>query len=188
DVLGEMGRQNLIGILILAGINLSFGFIQPGIDNFAHIGGLVTGALIGLAFVPTYRLVFDPAQFTSRLMDTNSIVKRWWVIPVTLVLLAVGTWYGNTTVPDNPRSHLREAEELIEDGDFSAALEEIQKAIDLDSLDARAYYLRAKALVETGNISTARGELLRAIAFARRTNDTDTLEKSRALLDLIGLR
>lgn len=37
-----------MGFFIVA--NLAFGFIFPGIDNFAHIGGLVGGALMALGF------------------------------------------------------------------------------------------------------------------------------------------
>lgn len=37
-----------MGFFIVA--NLVFGFIFPGIDNFAHIGGLVGGVLLGLGF------------------------------------------------------------------------------------------------------------------------------------------
>lgn len=37
-----------MGFFIIA--NLIFGFIYPGIDNFAHIGGLVGGILLGLGF------------------------------------------------------------------------------------------------------------------------------------------
>jgi rhomboid protease GluP len=33
--------MNLVFVIL---INLGFGFIQPGIDNFAHLGGLITGA------------------------------------------------------------------------------------------------------------------------------------------------
>ncbi len=34
-------------------INIIFGIVAAGyIDNFAHIGGFLTGALLGIAFVP----------------------------------------------------------------------------------------------------------------------------------------
>lgn len=41
--------------VISGGISLLFGFIMPGIDNAAHLGGLVTGGVLGLLFSPTVR-------------------------------------------------------------------------------------------------------------------------------------
>jgi len=35
--------MNLVVVIL---INLGFGFAQPGIDNFAHLGGLITGTII----------------------------------------------------------------------------------------------------------------------------------------------
>jgi hypothetical protein len=51
-VLDRRGRSLVgqIGTLIL--INLAFGFIVPGIDNSAHIGGLLAGLWLGFIFVP----------------------------------------------------------------------------------------------------------------------------------------
>ena len=51
-VLDRRGRSLVgqIGTLIL--INLAFGFIVPGIDNSAHIGGLLAGLWLGFLFVP----------------------------------------------------------------------------------------------------------------------------------------
>jgi membrane associated rhomboid family serine protease len=43
--LGQLG-----GLLV---INLLFGVLFPGIDNMAHIGGLITGAWLGLLLPPT---------------------------------------------------------------------------------------------------------------------------------------
>jgi membrane associated rhomboid family serine protease len=37
----------------LIAVNLVFGFMMPGIDNAAHIGGLVAGALIGFVMIPS---------------------------------------------------------------------------------------------------------------------------------------
>jgi rhomboid protease GluP len=44
-----LAQANLRGVLILIAINLVLGFSVPGIDNTAHIGGLVAGVLAGLA-------------------------------------------------------------------------------------------------------------------------------------------
>ena len=63
-LLDRRGRALLgqIGVLIV--INLLFGFALPGVDNLAHIGGLVAGVLLGVAFPPgtvaTLRSMWQP--------------------------------------------------------------------------------------------------------------------------------
>jgi membrane associated rhomboid family serine protease len=42
-------RQYMRNIILLIGVNLVFGFVFPGIDNLAHMGGLVGGAALGLS-------------------------------------------------------------------------------------------------------------------------------------------
>ncbi len=42
--------QYLRSILVFIGINLVFGFLFPGIDNVAHIGGLIGGLVLGAGF------------------------------------------------------------------------------------------------------------------------------------------
>lgn len=53
----EMFRRGaLMNLLVIAGINLAWGF-QPGsgIDNFGHLGGLITGFLLSLIIKPGRR-------------------------------------------------------------------------------------------------------------------------------------
>jgi rhomboid protease GluP len=45
----SLARSNVQSALLLIGINLVFGFTVPGIDNLAHIGGLVAGVAAGFA-------------------------------------------------------------------------------------------------------------------------------------------
>jgi len=50
-VAGRRMRYDIRQVLILLGINLVIGFIAPGVDWRAHLGGLVTGAAVAAVFV-----------------------------------------------------------------------------------------------------------------------------------------
>lgn len=49
---GAAGRNQLAGYAILLGVNLVLGFVQPAVDNWGHLGGLVAGAILGYALAP----------------------------------------------------------------------------------------------------------------------------------------
>jgi rhomboid protease GluP len=59
--------QQRTSILILIGYNLLSGFTHQGIDNAAHLGGLVGGALVGLTLA---RSLNEPARSRSALRST----------------------------------------------------------------------------------------------------------------------
>ncbi|MFO7153813.1 MAG: rhomboid family intramembrane serine protease [Caldicoprobacter oshimai] len=67
------------GLFIIIGINLLFGFIQPGIDNWGHIGGLIGGFLAANA-VGLYR---------ERRLSDKAVV---WALIV--IIFALGLWIG----------------------------------------------------------------------------------------------
>ena len=99
DLLGGMGSRTLVGLLLLAGVNLAFGFIMPGVDNFAHIGGFAGGMALGLAFSPTYTIGGDYMGFRTIAVEDNSLRQRWWAIPIAAAILVAGVWIGNGNVP-----------------------------------------------------------------------------------------
>ncbi len=133
EMLGEMGRQSLTGVLVIAGFNVIFGFTQPGIDNWAHMGGLAAGFAIGMAFAPNYRLVDDTFGFGGRMVDLNSLARSFWVVPLTLVILAGATALGNSRTP-NVESHFERAERFLRDGDRQASFNELMQALKIATL------------------------------------------------------
>jgi membrane associated rhomboid family serine protease len=50
-VVGKALRADITQVLVLIGINVAIGFVASGIDWRAHLGGLVTGALVAAVFV-----------------------------------------------------------------------------------------------------------------------------------------
>lgn len=45
---GQVGNVTGRGILFMIALSLYFGFTSSGVDNFAHIGGMVTGFLVSI--------------------------------------------------------------------------------------------------------------------------------------------
>jgi len=90
EALGRFGRAQLQSTLLVIGINLLFGFTVPGIDNMAHMGGLVAGFALGYGLAPRYMVVSDQYTFTPRLVDTVSLLNRWWVPALAIATLAGG--------------------------------------------------------------------------------------------------
>ncbi len=67
-------------LMIIIAINLFYGFVQPGIDNWGHIGGLVGGYLVGNA--------------TGLYKERDSGIKRLLFWLLIIALFAAGLYYG----------------------------------------------------------------------------------------------
>jgi rhomboid protease GluP len=82
--LGNSGRESLIGLSWIIGINLIFGFTVSGIDNSAHLGGLLSGWVAGLILAPKIITVFTseegsmPVHIEKRVLGQKNIFI--WVI------------------------------------------------------------------------------------------------------------
>ncbi len=63
-LLGQVGRQQLTSIGVIVGINIVFGLSVSGVDNAAHIGGLIAGALVAFLVAPRERLIASTSPFS----------------------------------------------------------------------------------------------------------------------------
>ncbi|HET6261060.1 MAG TPA: rhomboid family intramembrane serine protease [Chloroflexia bacterium] len=88
---GARGNIQFWNIILIVVINLGFGFsgILP-IDNSAHLGGLVGGALVGYILCPRYRLGEWEMPNVRGLVDVNKGRLPWITAGVfTLVTVAI---------------------------------------------------------------------------------------------------
>lgn len=97
QLFGGFGRQRLLNLGILIAINLVFGFTVPGINNLAHLGGLISGFLLAFALAPHYGVVVKWSDLgpTPRLVNTSSTAVQAAAVALALLLLLAGLALGD---------------------------------------------------------------------------------------------
>lgn len=78
-VAGRRLRYDITQVVILLGINIVIGFVSPGVDWRAHLGGLVTGAVVAAIFVL-------PAR------HHRALVQSLGLVGVLLLLIGLVAW------------------------------------------------------------------------------------------------
>jgi rhomboid protease GluP len=75
------GFTTLAWLIFIIGLNLSIGLLVPNVDNYAHLGGLSGGFLLGWFFMPFYSW----NEQKSELIDEHSLWRRWPLALLTIV-------------------------------------------------------------------------------------------------------
>jgi membrane associated rhomboid family serine protease len=79
-VAGRHLRADITQVLVLIGINVVIGFLAPGVDWRAHLGGLITGAAVAF--------VFSKAPSGKQ----QTIVQAVGCAGIVLVLVGIAVW------------------------------------------------------------------------------------------------
>jgi rhomboid protease GluP len=139
ETFGERGRQRLLSLLGVAGFNLVLGFTVPGIDNLAHLGGLVSGTILGWLLAPEYEVALDERGH-PHVVDQTSLRSRWWVVAIAVLLLAAGTRLAVAAQQESASSLIFRGQRAFEDGDMAAAESFFHQAATRDPESGDAYF------------------------------------------------
>lgn len=135
-------KGQLTSIALFVFYNLAFGAAASGIDNAAHIGGLLTGLALGVAF-PT---------------DRNDPRGQMRVAAGTLVmLLAFGGAGAFARQRNAAYVEIDKAADAHEHGDAAAAIAHAERATALKPDDAHAQFLLGTLLLDAHRYAEAVG-------------------------------
>lgn len=92
-VAGRRLRYDITQVLILLGINVAIGFFAPGVDWRAHLGGLVTGAVVAAIMVIPARRHRTAIQVAGLLAVVFALaaIAAWRTAQITDLLAPLGS-------------------------------------------------------------------------------------------------
>jgi tetratricopeptide (TPR) repeat protein/membrane associated rhomboid family serine protease len=115
---GSVVKQNLGSVLAFTFYNLSYGFFKSGIDNAAHLGGLVTGLALGASLIKPLSQTGGSSRLRSALAYSG----------VSLALfLGIGAAYKS----NRPFIKLETADRSLDAGDFDQAIAIYKEALEI---------------------------------------------------------
>ena len=163
-IYGKYGRGMMGGIAMIVLLNLGFGFTVQGVDNWAHIGGLLSGILAAYAL----------QKHRSELGFGVFGLYFFRIIILALILIGLLLFAAR----DNSVNSLNKAQGLYEEKQYDASLKQLEKILDDNPNWGKAYLLKGKILSEYIDGYAGRGDLIQAV----RLGDKDTRKEAVKLL------
>jgi rhomboid protease GluP len=162
ETFGAAAQRRLMSMVLVAGLNVFIGFTTPGIDNFAHLGGLAAGLLLGWLLSPRYEAALRP-DGSFGVVDRNGLRQRWWA-----VLLAVVVFVGSAALSiglqaDSADVHVFRGYQALERGQAAQAQAEFQAAVERAPGSASAYFGLGSAYYDQGQYDLAAQSYRRAL-------------------------
>lgn len=90
----RFGRQQLINAIGVALMNILLGLsLSRIIDNWAHIGGLISGMVTGLLLIPHYQVKAVGPLAQPTVVDRNSLARQAPALVLYVGVLVAAIWY-----------------------------------------------------------------------------------------------
>lgn len=140
-------KGTLMSLLVFAGFNLFFGGMFPGVDNSAHIGGLISGLILGVLVAK-----FAPHQDNS---PRRIAVLGVMVLAVVAGAFGIAKWRGGTMRFVRAYESLRENE-----GDSLSRLQDVARE---QPKSADAHFGLAVAYFDRHDFPNAEAEFKRTL-------------------------
>jgi rhomboid protease GluP len=162
----------LRSVVMFVGYNLVFGAVMSRVDNAAHVGGLVTGLILG-------------ALIARVAPDRDAPMRRIAVLALAIVLIGGGTaWWLHSrdyirnkadqaiaefqTVlrqrPDYPAARFALARAYAAKGDLASAQAEFKRVLELNPRNESSYYNLGFLYLEQQKLPQARETFQRLLA------------------------
>jgi membrane associated rhomboid family serine protease len=157
-------------LLTFVGYNLLFG-LSPGIDNSAHIGGLVAGLAMG-------------AALSKHILVPPEVRRTWtrltWIVMVFVLFVADGAirrLYPQVPLLADPNyaaaQQIQSAKLALQRGQAQQAISQLQEAIKQQPNSAEAHYLLGKAYLTQGKADPAINAFQEALRLNPKYGEAD---------------
>jgi len=141
-------QGHLRSLLVFVAYNVAIGQVVGRVDNAAHIGGLITGLILGALIA-----LFAPQQDFFR--------RAAVILFVALLVFGCGAWLRQTR---SYLIHARRGGELLEENRASEAIPELEAAIRTHPDYVPAHFALANAYFNLKKYDLAEAELKRVLA------------------------
>ena len=176
-LLGRFGRQRLGNLAIMIGINLVFGFTVPGINNIAHLGGLLAGFGLGWVLAPRYEVRWTLVESApvGMMFDLTPKRTRWLGAAAVVLVLLGGVWVGNLRWAESGPVLRQQAQAALDADDPAGAEALLTRAVAADPDDPDNHYALGVVQAQLGELSQAAASLETVLKQAPNQVDTELM-------------
>lgn len=154
ELFGTWGRQRLLNLLGVAALNLVLGFTMPHIDNLAHVGGLVSGTVIGWLLAPRYAVDWDQ-RLGLHLVDRTSRLVRWGIVVLVAIVWAGCTFAAISVQPQSAASLINQGRQALRSQELGSAEAIFREATGRDPTSVEAHFYLGVVLSQQGKLEDA---------------------------------